>query len=75
MNLTERSEIHARSARIVRLRESPPWTFTYLGYGVGAFPAGNADYNLFLVAAHTVNLAWPGIARDQGGRRLDPSAK
>ncbi len=34
-----------------------PWTFTYLGYGVGSFPPGKADYNLFLKAAHTVNLA------------------
>lgn len=34
-----------------------PWTFTYLGYGVGVFPPGKADYNLFLKAAHTVNLA------------------
>ena len=34
-----------------------PWTFTYLGYGVGAFPPGKADYKLFLKAAHTVNLA------------------
>jgi beta-glucosidase len=34
-----------------------PWAFTYLGYGVGVFPPGKADYNLFLKAAHTVNLA------------------
>ena len=34
-----------------------PWTFTYLGYGIGVFPPGRADYNLFLKAAHTVNLA------------------
>ena len=34
-----------------------PWTFTYLGYGAGVFPPGKADYNLFLKAAHTVNLA------------------
>ncbi|HTV60434.1 MAG TPA: family 1 glycosylhydrolase [Verrucomicrobiae bacterium] len=34
-----------------------PWTFTYLGYGVGTHPPGKADYNLFLKAAHTVNLA------------------
>src|ERR1700732_1833419 len=34
-----------------------PWSFTYLGYGVGVFPPGKADYNLFLKAAHTVNLA------------------
>jgi beta-glucosidase len=24
-----------------------PWTFTYLGYGVGSFPPGIADYNRF----------------------------
>ena len=34
-----------------------PWTFTYLGYGVGVFPPGKSDYNQFLKAAHTVNLA------------------
>jgi beta-glucosidase len=34
-----------------------PWSFTYLGYGVGVFPPGKSDYNLFLKAAHTVNLA------------------
>ena len=34
-----------------------PWTFTYLGYGVGIHPPGRADYNDFLKAAHTVNLA------------------
>jgi len=34
-----------------------PWTFTYLGYGTGTHPPGKADYNLFLKAAHTVNLA------------------
>ena len=34
-----------------------PWTFTYLGYGAGAFPPGKADYGLFLKAAHTVALA------------------
>ncbi|HEY1802247.1 MAG TPA: family 1 glycosylhydrolase [Terriglobales bacterium] len=34
-----------------------PWTFTYYGYGIGAFPPGRADFNLFLKAAHTVNLA------------------
>jgi beta-glucosidase len=34
-----------------------PWTFTYLGYGVGAFPPGKSDYKLFLKAAHTVSLA------------------
>ena len=34
-----------------------PWTFAYLGYGVGAFPPGKADYGLFLRAAHTISLA------------------
>ena len=34
-----------------------PWTFTYLGYGTGVFPPSKSDYNLFLKAAHTVNLA------------------
>jgi beta-glucosidase len=34
-----------------------PWTFTYYGYGVGIFPPGKADFNQFLKAAHTVNLA------------------
>ncbi|MGA8027215.1 MAG: GH1 family beta-glucosidase [Bryobacteraceae bacterium] len=34
-----------------------PWSFTYLGYGVGVFPPGKADYSLFLKAAHTVSLA------------------
>jgi beta-glucosidase len=34
-----------------------PWSFTYLGYGVGVFPPGRAKYDDFLKAAHTVNLA------------------
>jgi beta-glucosidase len=34
-----------------------PWTFTYYGYGVGVFPPGKASFELFLKAAHTVNLA------------------
>ena len=34
-----------------------PWAFTYFGYGIGIHPPGKADYNLFLKAAHTVNLA------------------
>jgi beta-glucosidase len=34
-----------------------PWTFAYLGYGVGAFPPEKADYRLFLRAAHTISLA------------------
>ena len=34
-----------------------PWTFCYLGYGVGAFPPGRADYDSFLKAMHTVALA------------------
>jgi beta-glucosidase len=34
-----------------------PWTFTYYGYGIGVFPPGKSDFNQFLRAAHTVNLA------------------
>jgi len=34
-----------------------PWSVTYLGYGTGAFPPGRANYEDFLKAAHTVNLA------------------
>ncbi|MGA7635608.1 MAG: family 1 glycosylhydrolase [Candidatus Acidiferrales bacterium] len=34
-----------------------PWSFTYLGYGVGIFPPGRANYGDFLKAAHNVNLA------------------
>src|SRR5277367_2714226 len=34
-----------------------PWTFTYLGYGVGVFPPARSNFNEFLKAAHTVNLA------------------
>jgi beta-glucosidase len=34
-----------------------PWTFTYYGYGIGVFPPGKANFELFLKAAHTVNLA------------------
>jgi len=34
-----------------------PWSFTYMGYGVGAFPPGRANFNDFLKAAHTVTLA------------------
>ncbi|HSZ62830.1 MAG TPA: family 1 glycosylhydrolase [Terriglobales bacterium] len=34
-----------------------PWTFTYYGYGIGLFPPGKASFELFLKAAHTVNLA------------------
>lgn len=34
-----------------------PWTFAYLGYGVGTFPPGKSDYTLFLKAAHTISLA------------------
>lgn len=34
-----------------------PWTFTYYGYGIGAFPPGKANFDQFLKAAHTVNLA------------------
>jgi beta-glucosidase len=34
-----------------------PWSFTYMGYGVGAFPPCRANYGDFLKAAHTVALA------------------
>lgn len=34
-----------------------PWTFAYLGYGVGAFPPRRASYSDFLKAAHTISLA------------------
>ena len=34
-----------------------PWSFTYMGYGVGAFPPGRANFGDFLRAAHTVSLA------------------
>jgi len=34
-----------------------PWSFTWMGYGVGAFPPGRASYSDFLKAAHTVSLA------------------
>ncbi len=42
-----------------------PWTFCYLGYGVGAFPPGRSDYGLFLKAMHTV-----GLAQSEGLRAL-----
>ena len=34
-----------------------PWVFTYLGYGSGVHAPGRKDFNQFLKAAHTVNLA------------------
>ena len=34
-----------------------PWTFTYYGYGVGVFPPAKSNFDQFLKAAHTVNLA------------------
>ena len=34
-----------------------PWTFAYYGYGIGVFPPQRTGFNLFLRAAHTVNLA------------------
>ncbi len=34
-----------------------PWSVAYLGYGIGVFPPGRADYKDFLKAAHTLNLA------------------
>jgi beta-glucosidase len=40
-----------------------PWSFTWLGYGVGVHPPGKSDYGLFLKAAHTVNLAQGAAVR------------
>ncbi len=40
-----------------------PWSFTYLGYGVGVFPPGRSSYTDFLKAAHTVALAQGEAAR------------
>ncbi|MCL6463134.1 MAG: family 1 glycosylhydrolase [Bacillota bacterium] len=34
-----------------------PWSFTYMGYGVGAFPPGRTHLGDFFKAAHTVTLA------------------
>ncbi len=34
-----------------------PWSFTWLGYGVGVFPPRRSSYSDFLKAAHTVSLA------------------
>jgi beta-glucosidase len=34
-----------------------PWSFTYMGYGVGAFPPGRARLEDFFKAAHTITLA------------------
>jgi beta-glucosidase len=34
-----------------------PWSFAWLGYGVGVHAPGKSDYNLFLRAIHTVSLA------------------
>jgi beta-glucosidase len=34
-----------------------PWVFTNLGYGTGIHAPGKKDFDLFLKAAHTVNLA------------------
>src|SRR5580692_2294854 len=34
-----------------------PWSFTYMGYGVGAFPPCRSNFGDFLKAAHTVTLA------------------
>jgi len=34
-----------------------PWTFTYYGYGIGVFPPAKSNFDQFLKAAHTVNLA------------------
>ncbi len=40
-----------------------PWSFTYLGYGVGVFPPCRSSYTDFLKAAHTVSLAQGQAAR------------
>jgi len=40
-----------------------PWTFIYYGYGIGVFPPGKANFDQFLKAAHTVNLAQGGAFR------------
>ena len=40
-----------------------PWSFTFLGYGVGVFPPGRSVYTDFLKAAHTVSLAQGEAAR------------
>ncbi len=34
-----------------------PWSFTYMGYGVGAFPPCRSNFRDFLKAVHTVALA------------------
>jgi beta-glucosidase len=34
-----------------------PWSVAYMGYGVGAFPPCRANFNDFLIAAHTIALA------------------
>jgi beta-glucosidase len=34
-----------------------PWVFTYLGYGSGIHAPGKKDFDQFLKASHTVNLA------------------
>lgn len=34
-----------------------PWSVAYMGYGVGAFPPGRANFGDFLKAAHTIALA------------------
>ena len=34
-----------------------PWSVAYMGYGVGAFPPGRANFDDFLKAAHTMALA------------------
>lgn len=34
-----------------------PWSFTYMGYGVGIFPPNRANFGDFLKAAHVVTLA------------------
>jgi beta-glucosidase len=50
-----------------------PWSFTMLGYGLGIHAPGLKDYNLFLRAAHTVNLAQGQALRAM--KAVAPSAK
>src|SRR6202453_3578362 len=49
-----------------------PWSFTYLGYGVGIFPPGRSKYTDFLKAAHTVSLAQGKAFRSSKPHRQKP---
>jgi beta-glucosidase len=48
---------YLRDRITVRAAFNMPWTFTYYGYGIGTFPPQRTGFELFLKAAHTVNLA------------------